>query len=137
MHSNQDFASVIKNFDYRGSRTYKVEVSSLGMDQVKYADNSHELKRITNVQIDKECALITELYDMNKRNYMYVMMNIIDSQERGSTGYQTMTVTFDDRYTHVLMFKNAINEPIIVELDKNNQLVVEQHAVEAVYVIPY
>ena len=68
---------------------------------------------------------------------MYVLMNVIDPAERGSTGYQTMTVTFDDRYTHVLMFKNAINEPIIVELDKNNQLVVEQHAGEAVYVIPY
>ena len=99
--------------------------------------NSHELKRITDVQIDKECALVTELYDINTRNYMYMVMNIIDPQHRGSKGYQTTTVTFDKRYTHVLMFKNAINEPTIVELDKNKQLVVEQRAGEAVYVIPY
>lgn len=137
MHKNQDFASVILNFDYRGSRTYNVETSSIGMGQVSLADNTHVLKKIKDVQINKECALVTELFDVESKNYMYMIMNVVDPQVRGSKGFQTTTVTFKEGITHVVMYKNADATPEIVKLDKNRQFVVKQRAGEAVYVIPY
>ncbi len=133
---DQDFASVILNFSYRGSRTYSVPNSSIGTKQVSVADNTFVLKAISDVSIDKECAVVTELYDTAKRNYMYMIMNAVDPQVKGSKAYQTTTVTFEDKYTHVLIYKNAINEPYSVKLNKH-KLEIEQTAGEAVFVIPY
>ena len=133
---NQDFASVILNFDYRGCRTYSVSNSPIDVGHVKGVDNTHVFKAISDVSIDKGCALVTELYDTKTRNSMYMIMNAIDTQVKGSKAYQTTTVTFDNQYSHVLVFKNAINEPYTVEL-KNHKLEIEQTPGEAVYVIPY
>lgn len=138
MHANQDFAPIVFNFDYRGSRTYKADVASrYNHSQVDAADNSHVLKRITDVQIDKGCALVTESYDVDTRNYMYMIMNAIDPAIKGSPAYQTTTVTFDERYTHLLVYKNASSTPTIVELDEEHKVVIEQTAGEAWFVIPY
>ena len=136
MAENQDFASVILNFDYRGSRTYNIINSSIGTGQVSLADNSFVLKGISDVEIDKECAVITELYDIKNRNYMYMIMNAVDPQVKGSKAYQTATITFDEKYTHLLVYKNGINEPSVVKLD-NHKVIIEQTAGEAWFIIPY
>lgn len=138
MHANQDFAPISFNFDYRGSRTYKSDADSrYDHSHVNAADNSHVLKKITDVQIDKGCAVVTESYDVETRNYMYMIMNAIDPAIKGSPAYQTATVTFDERYTHLLVYKNASGTPTIVELDEDHKVVIEQTAGEAWFVIPY
>lgn len=131
---NQSFANVILNFDYRGCKPFISNNTRLGVSHVALVNDSFVLKGITNVEIDKECAIINELYDVKKKQYMYMIMNVIDSAQRGSKAYQTITVTFDDKYTNAVVYKNGV--PTIVEL-KDHKFIVEQWAGEAVFVLPY
>ena len=131
---NQEFAKVILNFDYRGCKPFASTNSKLGTSQVALVDDSFVLKKISNVTIDKECAIINELYDTKNRQYMYMIMNVIDSAQKGSKAYQTIEVTFDDEFEYVLEYKNGV--PKVVEL-VDHKYTVEQWAGQAVYVLPY
>jgi hypothetical protein len=138
MADNQKFANVLFNFSYCGSRTYiSDEPSKYSTLHASLADNSHVLKRVEDLKIDKGCALVTELYDPENRYFMYMVMNLLDPIAKGSPAYQTTTVTFSEQFTHVLTYKNNSAVPVIQELDKNHQLVIEQTAGEAMFVIPY
>ena len=97
-------------------------------------DNSYTFQKLLNVSIDKECALVTELYDDENDNFMYMVMNTLDPIHRGSRAYQTTELTFAPEYTHVVIYKNGVGTP---QKLLNGKVSVELTPGEAVYVLPY
>ena len=67
-------------------------------------------------------------------NYMYMVQNIVDSTRKGSKAYQTTVLTFDEKYTHAVLFVKG--EQSIVKLEEGT-LTLKHKAGEATYVIPY
>lgn len=133
MAENQKFAPTIKNFDYVTCATYTVLPS--------FYQNSHATKvkngtftKLTSVSINKECALVTELYDDENQNYMYMVQNIVDPQNLGSGCYQTATLTFSSEYDYALIYENGISR---TEKLKDGQLIVKHNPGEASYIIPF
>ena len=90
---------------------------------------------LKNVEINKEVALVTELYDEAKQNYMYMVQNIVDSTRKGSKAFQTTTLTFDSKYTHVAVFVKG--EQTVKKLEKGGKLILKHKAGEATYVMPF
>ena len=87
-----------------------------------------------NVNVNKEVALVTELYDEAKGNYMYMFQNIVDSTRKGSKAYQTITATFGEEYTHAVVFVKG--ERTLKKLD-NGTLTMKHMPGQATYVIPF
>jgi hypothetical protein len=135
MMENDKFAPVIKQFDYQGSRTYAVLPCDLDVTQSVDADNSYTFKKLTNVQFEKEIGLVTELYDAENKNYMYMFMNMLGAWNEGSLSYQVNEITFSSEYTHVVIYKNGVGTP--QKLEEGNKLTIELAAGEAVFVLPY
>ena len=135
MAENQKFAPVIKQFDYQGSKTYLKTPTNFDRAQIDYADYSYEFKKLTSVEFEKEIGLVTELYDKENNNYMYMIMNFISGWNEGSRAYQTNVVTFSSEYTHVVVYKNGVGTP--QKLGAGNTLEVEVAPGEAVFVLPY
>lgn len=132
---NQKFAPTIKNFDYVTSRKYEVMPALYEWAYVSnYARNMGEFAVLEGVTIDKECAIVTELYDSAKRNYMYMIQNGVDPQFKGSTTYQTAVFTFSDQYNYAVVWKNGESKEVALN---NHQLVIENAAGAATFVIPY
>lgn len=130
---NSQFENVILNFDYTSSCTYSITPTVYSCQQVGMA-KSGTFQKISDVTIDKECALVTELYDKNKDNYMYMLQNVVDPQYQGRKAYQTISVTFPKEYRYVSVFKNG--ERTECQL-KGGKFTVSQKPGEAVFVIPY
>ena len=135
MAENQTFAPVVLNFDYQGSRSYLNLPTYFYAEHMAHVDNSYVFQKLTNVQVDKESALLTELYDEENNRFMYMVMNTTDTINRGSMAYQTTELTFSSEYTHVAIYKNGVATP--KKLEAGNKLYVELTPGEAVYVIPY
>ncbi len=135
MANNQKFAPVIKQFNYKGSKSYVVTPTNFDPTQVLKMDNSYTFTKLTDVNVNKEIGLITELYDAENNNYMYMVMNVIGAGAEGSRAYQTTTLTFSDEYTHVVVYKNGVGTP--QKLEAGNKLTVKLAATEAVFVLPY
>lgn len=135
MANNQKFAPVIKQFNYQGSKSYLKTPTNFDRTQVDYVDNSYEFKKLTNVEIEKEIGLVTELYDAENNNYMYMIMNLVGGRNEGSRAYQTNVVTFSSEYTHVVVYRNGVGTP--QKLGAGNTLEVEVAPGEAVFVLPY
>lgn len=133
--NNQKFAPVIKQFDYQGSKSYRVRPNNFDVTQVGTMDNSYVFKKLKDVSINKEIAMVTELYDSDNDNYMYMVMNMLGSGCEGSRAFQTTTLTFSSEYTHVVVYKNGVGTP--QKLEAGNKLTVKLAAAEAVYVLPY
>ena len=89
---------------------------------------------LKNVNINKEVALVTELYDDEKQNYMYMVQNVVDSTKKGSKAYQTTVLTFDKAYKYAAVYVKG--ERTLVKLDKGT-LTLKQKPGEATYVMPY
>lgn len=132
---NQNFAPVIKQFAYQGSKSYAKVPLNFDMTQVSQMDNSYEFKKVKNVEFEKEIGIVTELYDSENDNYLYMMMNALGSWNEGSYAYQTNTIQFSDEYTHVVVYKNGVGTP--QKLGAGNTLTVELAAGEAVFLLPY
>ena len=135
MANNQKFAPVIKQFEYQGSKSYKITPTNFDPTQILKMDNSYTFKKLTDVTINKEIALVTELYDKENNNYMYMVMNVIGAGAEGSRAFQTTTLTFSDEYTHVVIYKNGVGTP--QKLEDGNKLTIKLAATEAVFVLPY
>lgn len=87
----QSFANVILNYEYQGAKFYTCE-GMAQFDNTPYLfnytdsstgttlefDNSYEFKKVKNVGIDNDVALLTELYDEENDLRMYMVMNPID-----------------------------------------------------------
>ena len=66
---------------------------------------------------------------------MYSVFNAIDTQYKQVDAYQSVTLTFDKEYTHVIVWRNGVKK--LVALDENNAITLENGAGDIVYVIAY
>lgn len=134
MAEEQKLAPTILNFDYVTSKIYLQMPTVFNSDYAMRMIETADFTAVTNVEINKEVALVTELYDAQKQNYMYMVQNIVDSTRKGSKAFQTTTLTFDSKYTHVVVFVKG--EKSIKKLE-NGKLVLKHKAGEATFVMPF
>ena len=131
MANNQKFAPTIMQFDYKGSRYYKGSSVSTNKDHVAEITVSDSFTKLSAFAVDKELALVTELYDDENNYYMYMAMNISNPDVGLYT--QTVTMTFSG-YSHVLVYVDGVASTYALN---NNVYTATLEAGEAVYVIPY
>ena len=93
---------------------------------------SWSFRWIDSVTTSKEYTLVTELYDAEKYNYMYMVMNTIDPNEGGT---QTVTVTFDGTFDRVYVYDQTGARTSVTLT--NNVYEVTLAAGQAVYLLPY
>ena len=135
MKENRAFESTILNFDFVGSKGYQKSSLTYAADYVTYLPNALRFQWLKDVEWDKETLFVTEMYDENKGNYMYMALNAIDPKEGMNTNTLiSATLTFDPQFTHAVVWKNG--KKTEVEL-LNGKLDVQNFPGEAVYVIPY
>jgi hypothetical protein len=125
MANDQKFAPTVMQFDYKGSRTYGKA------DHFAEITVSNSFAKLSSFAVSTGGALVTELYDNENDNYMYMAMNVLDPD--ASTTAETMTMKFSG-YTNLLVYKDGV--ATTYEL-VNNQYQVTLTPGEAVYVIPY
>ena len=130
---NQKFAPVILSFEYTTSAAYAAPLASFGTTNASSC-RVGTFAKLASVEIDKETALVTEMYDSENNRYMYMLQNIIDPQYKASTTYQKITIKFNESYEYAVVYKNA--ERYIVRM-KDSTYTVSQNPGEAVYVIPF
>jgi hypothetical protein len=135
MKEEQKLAPTILNFNYKTSQVYKKTPCIYNSGHVTLAHKGDGFEKLENVDINKECALVTELYDSTKGNYMYMFQNVVDPINKGSTVYQTLTADFDDDCKYAVVFEKG--ERSIVKLKKGGKLTLKHAPGHATYVIPY
>ncbi len=141
----QTFAPVVRSFDYKTSKTYVISTEETPLtcysDHMMIAENYEgkvnfeEFTKLTSFEVDKEMAIVTELYDKDKDNYMYMFFNSVDPMQTGSASYETMKATFSKEYTHVWLWKQG--EYTIEKLDKKKSISFQMHPGEAYFAIPF
>ena len=78
--------------------------------------------------------MVNELYDAENNRYMYMAMNIVDPEYKGSGVYQTITLEFASEYKYALAYRDG--ERKLHKLD-NGKLQVKAAPGEASFVIPF
>ncbi len=137
----QKLAPTILNFKYKTSATYLKNDATTFLDHMSYANKyigKNDLEPFTKLKqfdFDKEMAIVTELYDAEKDNYMYMAFNSIDPLNKGTTVYQTSKLTFSEEYNKALVFYNG--EYSIIDLEQDHSLTVKTHPGEAQFIIPF
>jgi hypothetical protein len=135
MAANQKFAPTLFQFDYQKSGVFKSQTTAYYPEHLEYVEsNMATYDVLKEVKIDKECAMVNELYDDEKGLYMYMAMNITDPMYQGSRVYQTITLRFDSKYDYALVYRNG--ESGIYKL-KNSTLQVKGAPGDASFVIPF
>ena len=134
MAEEQKLAPTILNFDYVTSQVYRSPNAVFNFAHVMYKIDTPAFTKVTNVDVNKEVALVTELYDDETGNYMYMFQNVIDPIKKGSKAYQTITATFAEEYKYAAVYVKG--ERTLVALD-NGTLTLKHKPGEATYVIPY
>ena len=127
---NQAFASTILSFDYQTSATYIASGNAYGVTNA-VSTSKGSFAKISDVSVNTESALVTQLFDKYNSRYMYMLQNITDAQY---SALQTVKVTFNEDYEYAIVWKNG--EKQVVRL-QNNEYVAKLQAGEAVYVIPF
>lgn len=130
---NQTFAPVILSFEYKTSAAYYAPLSTYSTTNAASCLKGNFTK-VSSVEIDKESALVSELYDEEKNLYMYMLQNIVNPLYKTSETYQKITLRFNESYQYALVYKNA--RRYVVRL-KDNTYSVSQQPGEAVYVVPF
>ena len=125
MADNQIFASTILQFDYQGSKTYG---SADHLAKVTVADSFAKLSKFS---ASTGCALVTELYDDENDNYMYMAMNVLDPDTGNAA---EMSLTFA-AYSYALVYDGNGNFSTVTL--NNGAYSVSLNAGEAVFVIPF
>lgn len=134
MAEEQKLAPTILNFEYTTSKVYMKAPTIFNSSYALRTLETEDFKAITNVNVNKEVALITELYDAKKQNYMYMVQNIVDSTHKGSKAFQTTVLTFDEKYTCAVVFVKGESSIKVLE---NGTLTLKHKAGEATYVMPF
>ena len=134
MADNTKFAPTINHFDYNASQIFGSNTDS-SLDNahitwVKDLTAAASFRWITNVTTSKEFTLVTELYDAEKCNYMYMIMNTIDTYYGGN---QNVTVTLDSSVTAFYVYDQYGNRTA----HTGNTYTVTLNAGQAVYIMPY
>ena len=132
LSDNQIFASTVLQFDYQGSRYYKGSSASSDDNHVADITTANSFSKLTSFSVDKEYALVTELYDDTAGNYMYMAMNIVDPDAGDYS--ETMTMTFSG-YSYALVYRNGVFEE--VTLNGGVLSLTDMAPGDAAYVIPY
>ena len=135
MANNTAFAPTISHFDYSASKVVGSDNGSQNNDHISWsntltADVSFRL--LTSVTTNLEYTLVTELYDKDNYNYMYMVMNTIDPNEGGT---QSITVTFNDTIDTIYVYDQT-GARTLVSLT-NHTYTVTLTAGQAVYLLPY
>ncbi|MCQ2399797.1 MAG: hypothetical protein MJ072_04760, partial [Clostridia bacterium] len=94
MKEEQKFAPTVLSFGYSTSKVYVKPTAEFDVGHVKSVFQTPEFKNPVEVDVDKAVALVTELYDGEKGNYLYMVQNIIDPHHTAADGTQTVTVAF-------------------------------------------
>lgn len=135
MAANQKFAPTLFQYDYQTSGVFTAETMNYVASHLdNVVCNQATYVALKNVEVNKECAMINELYDDEKDLYMYMAMNIVDPSLSGSPVYQTITLEFDEKYDYALVYRNG--ESGVYKL-KNHTLNVKGAPGEASFVIPF
>ena len=126
----QKLASVILNFDYVGLRSYVGGTAPCPIGFLAGVQDC-EFTMIDDAQTsDSSVMLITELYDDEKNQYMYMIQNIADPSVVAES--LTASVTFSDTQALAVYDKG---ERTLSEYD--GEYTVELAPGEAVFVLPY
>ena len=103
MADNTKFASTISHFDYNGSKVVTGSSYKYSDDHIVWGTmTANSFKWLTNVTTSTDATLVTELYDKNNYNYMYMVMNTIDPNEKNANKKdttQSITITLDSAIT--------------------------------------
>ena len=134
MEDNTAFASTITHFDYSTSQIFGSDNdSNLNNEHISWSSSltaTASFRWLTSVTTDLEYTLVTELYDENNYNYMYMVMNTIDPN---SGGTQSITVTLDSSVTKFYVYDQSGNRTE----QTGNSYTVSLTAGQAVYIMPY
>ena len=130
---NQAFASTILSFDYQTSATYIASGYAHSTTNA-ISTSKGSFAKVSNVFVNTESALVSELYDKYNNRYMYMVQNITDSIYQTAGTNQTVKLTFNEDYEYAIVWKNG--EKSVVRLT-NNEYVAKLQSGEAVYVIPF
>lgn len=133
MAEEQKLAPTILNFRYNASAIYTMKPTQTLTNYCSGFVND-DFTALSEVEINKEAALVTELYDKNKGNYMYMVQNMVDPLNQGSSVYQTSTLKFDEKYKSAVVIYRG--ESKLVAL-KNSLVSFKLNPGDAVFVIPY
>ena len=135
MADNTTFAPTIMNFDYNESHVYgSNNDSNLNNDHISWSssltDSNYSFKWLTNVTTSKEYTLVTELFDADNYNYMYMIMNTIDTYYGGT---QSVTITLDSSIKGFYVYDQNGNRTT----HSGNTYTVSLTAGQAIYILPY
>ncbi len=149
MAENQAFANAYQAFDLQATKIYYDRTDTYKSDHLANAHDVVYDARIfdnsvgfavdvqfaaVDAAVDGKASIISEFTNGNGL-YMYSVMNVIDSQYKDVDVYQSVTLTFDAAYTHVVLWRNGVKK--LVALDAENSITLENGAGESVFVIPY
>ena len=135
MAENTNFAPTISHFDYSDSHVYGSDNDkNLNNDHIAWSssltDSNYSFKWIANVTTSKEYTLVTELFDAERYNYMYMAMNTIDPYYGGT---QNITITLSSQVKSFLVFNPQLDE--WEEID-GNSYTISLDAGQAIYIMP-
>ena len=135
MANNTAFAPTISHFDYNASKVVGSNNGSQNNAHISWSSSltaDVSFRFVTGVTTSLEYTLVTELYDSDNYNYMYMVMNTIDPNEGGT---QTVTVTFDGTFDTVYVYdQTGVRTAVTLT---NNTYTVTLTAGQAVYLLPY
>ena len=134
MAEEQKLAPTILSFEYQTSKIFMTQPTIFNSNYAMRTIETADFTVLKKVEVNKEVALVTELYDEAKGNYMYMVQNIVDTINKGSKAFQTTVLTFDEQYTHVVVFVKG--EKTLKKLD-NGTLTLKHKPGEATYVMPF
>ena len=135
MADNTAFAPTISHFDYNASTVVGSNNGNQNNKHISWSGNltaSESFRFVTGVTTTLEYTLVTELYDKDNYNYMYMVMNTIDPNEGGA---QTVTVTFDGTFDTIYVYDQTGKRTSVTL--KDNTYTVTLTAGQAVYLMPY
>ena len=132
---NKKFASTVLQFKYAKSGVFTHLPMNTDSGHLQYVDtNEQTYTKVKSVNVNKECAMINELYDEKNDRYMYMAMNIVDPDFKGSTAYQTITLEFDREYRYALVYKDG--ERSLHKLN-DGKISVKGSSGDASFIIPF
>ena len=135
MSNNQKYAPTILNFEFKKSGIFACLPMQTSATHLQYVDlNNTSYTKVKSVNVNKECALVNELYDQKNDRYMYMAMNILDPVYTGSAVYETITLEFSKEYKYAQVYRDG--ETKYYKL-KDSKLEIKAAPGEASFVIPF
>ena len=106
MAEMQKFAGTILNFRYQGSAVFMKAPMNFICSHAYSEGENDTFTAIKNVSVDvSNMAMVNELYDSERDNYMYMVLNSLDpvNTKKGDTSL-TVEIEFQDKYEYVAVY---------------------------------